>query len=271
MASGGTAKQHNFTPETVVNEAAAIDAGVIARLAACHPSLERLKAPGLGRVLAGLITLADVARIAGVDLEELLAYANGERDLMPAPVAPKPESAPDWLSKEPNERLDVRPLIQQGGDPFHEIMSITSRMAEGQVLEIEAPFDPVPLRRVLGERGFAHHGQHAGPDHWRIRFMRERPDSPGETPPASCGSNLPGRSWLEADGLHVDVRGLNPPAPMLAVIGLIEGGAVGGRMIVHHEREPLYLYPELAERGWTWRRLPGEDNEVRLELVKGES
>jgi uncharacterized protein (DUF2249 family) len=271
MGSGSDLDHPRFTPETVVNEAAAADPAVLGRLAACHPSLERLKAPGLGRVLAGLITLADVARIAGVDLEELLAYANGERDLLPAPVAPKPEVQPGWLSTEPNARLDVRPLIQQGGDPFQEIMAITAKLKPGQVLEIDAPFDPVPLRRILSERGFAHHGQNAGPDHWRIRFLREREACADDAPPVSCGSNQPGRSWREEDGLHVDVRGLNPPAPMLAVISLLESGSAGGHMIVHFEREPLYLYPELAERGWTWRRLTGKENEVRLELVKGEA
>ncbi|MBV1902698.1 MAG: DUF2249 domain-containing protein [Marinosulfonomonas sp.] len=78
--------------------------------------------------------------------------------------------------------------------------------------------------------------------------------------------DLPGKHWQEADGLHIDVRTLPPPDPMVAILGQIERPDQNGPITVHHDREPIYLYPELAERGWQYQIIPGEPGEVRLIL-----
>ena len=74
--------------------------------------------------------------------------------------------------------------------------------------------------------------------------------------------------WQAQDGWHVDVRGMTPPNPMVAILSLIERPDVGSRLVVHHDREPFFLYPELAERGWSWRLVEAEAGEVRLELKR---
>src|SRR3990170_5272040 len=48
----------------------------------------------------------------------------------------------------------------------------------------------------------------------------------------------------------VDVRGLEPPHPMLRVLELLDRLAPGQRLLVIHERRPLLLYPQLEERGF---------------------
>jgi hypothetical protein len=50
--------------------------------------------------------------------------------------------------------------------------------------------------------------------------------------------------------MHLDVRGLEPPEPMVAILRLIDGGEIENVLIVHLDREPVFLYPELDERGW---------------------
>jgi hypothetical protein len=76
------------------------------------------------------------------------------------------------------------------------------------------------------------------------------------------------RQWTEADGIHIDVRGLPPPAPLVSILQLV--GSIRGRtpVIVHHDRDPQLLYPELAEIGWTAARIDGEPGEVRLRLER---
>lgn len=76
------------------------------------------------------------------------------------------------------------------------------------------------------------------------------------------------RRWREGAERHIDVRGLGPPQPMLSIIALIEGGAGDGPVIVHHDREPVFLYPELAERGWRHEIIDGAAGEVRLRLSR---
>lgn len=82
------------------------------------------------------------------------------------------------------------------------------------------------------------------------------------------------RIWRTPDAVHVDVRGLEPPEPMVMILQLIDSGEAGALLIAHLDREPIFLYPELDDRGWAHEIMPsacGEpacDNEVRLQLVR---
>lgn len=77
-----------------------------------------------------------------------------------------------------------------------------------------------------------------------------------------------GRRWREADGWHIDVRGLGPPQPLVAVLRLVESVKHDRTpVIVHHDRDPVMLYPELAERDWLAVPIEGSPGEVRLFLV----
>jgi uncharacterized protein (DUF2249 family) len=69
--------------------------------------------------------------------------------------------------------------------------------------------------------------------------------------------------------VHIDVRGLPPPEPMLQILMLLEQPTTGDVVIVHHDRDPIYLYPELAECAWQCERIAGEPGEVRLRLTRG--
>ncbi len=67
--------------------------------------------------------------------------------------------------------------------------------------------------------------------------------------------------------MHIDVRGLAPPQPLVAILRLVhEQGNAGAAVIVHHDRDPPLLYPELAEIGWVAKRIDAPPGEVRLRL-----
>ena len=75
-----------------------------------------------------------------------------------------------------------------------------------------------------------------------------------------------GLRWRDDQGRHLDVRGLVPPQPLVAVLRLIEQQTDATPIVVHLDRDPVLLYPELAARGWTAERIAGEPDEVRLRL-----
>lgn len=75
------------------------------------------------------------------------------------------------------------------------------------------------------------------------------------------------RIWDEADGQHIDVRGLPAPLPLTSILQLVREAAAGSVLIVHHDRDPLLLYPELVQIGWWADRIPGDPGEVRLRLA----
>jgi len=75
------------------------------------------------------------------------------------------------------------------------------------------------------------------------------------------------RRWRDAQGEHIDVRGLPPPQPLVAILRLVhELKDAGGAVIVHHDRDPVLLYPELAEIGWSAERLEAGAGAVLLRL-----
>jgi hypothetical protein len=66
-----------------------------------------------------------------------------------------------------------------------------------------------------------------------------------------AGSDTDPRIWQAPDATHVDLRGLEPPEPMVAVLQMLDRGEVDNVLIAHFDREPIFLYPELDDRGWT--------------------
>jgi hypothetical protein len=74
------------------------------------------------------------------------------------------------------------------------------------------------------------------------------------------------RRWRDGDGEHIDVRGLPPPEPLVEILRLVQSIDTTTNVIVHHDREPMLLYPELAQIGWQAERIPAEPGEVRLRL-----
>jgi len=173
-------------------------------------------------------------------------------------------SRPDWATDAgagAAKRLDARPMIARGEEPLTALLELADKVGIGEILIVDAPFDPAPLRRLLDRKGFEVYAEQLSDEHWRVHFRRIGTGAAAEAPKAA-------RVWREAEGWHIDVRGLEPPEPMRAIISLIETPTVSGPVIVHHEREPVYLYPELAERGWRWARIEGEPGEVRLRLER---
>jgi len=76
------------------------------------------------------------------------------------------------------------------------------------------------------------------------------------------------RIWTCADTTHVDVRGLPAPAPLVQILALVARLPDDGVLIVHHDRDPQLLYPELAEIGWCAERIAGDPGEVRLRITR---
>ena len=57
--------------------------------------------------------------------------------------------------------------------------------------------------------------------------------------------------WRTAEDIHLDLRGLQPPELTDTLMSTIEGGTVDAALVAHFDREPISLYPELEERGWS--------------------
>lgn len=74
--------------------------------------------------------------------------------------------------------------------------------------------------------------------------------------------------WQADDGWHIDVRGLPPPQPLVSILRLVASIEAATPVIVHHDRDPQLLYPELAQIDWQAERIAGDAGEVRLRLTR---
>lgn len=261
----------DVTADTRIADAVAADPDLIARLVALSPLFQRLNDPDTLRTMASQVTLREAATMAGVPLPDLLTAANARSPAACAATyrdAPE-EERPVWMADfavRPSRTLDVRPLIRDGREPFTLLMTAAAAVADDEGLVIEAPFNPLPLRGMLEHKGFASYALRLAPDHWRIYCIRGDAAAPRDLPPIK--SDFGATIWRDHDGVHIDVRALEAPAPMVAILQVTDRPDHGGRITVHHRRDPLYLYPELAERGWSWQRIDGEPGEIRLVLTK---
>lgn len=273
---GPGASAVRFDADSQVTDVIAVDPGVIERLVALHPVFRRLREPEGRETMGRMATLRDAAQIASAPVAVLLAVVNGD---VPAPCAAgswdaEEEQRPAWMDRFDEasaQRIDVRPLLADGDDPFSEIMAVVDKVPVAGGLMIDAPFNPSPLRRVLAVKEFATFGQCLAPGHWRIFCLQGETEEAEPPPrPLPTTTELGAKVWQTEDGVHIDVRELERPGPMIAILTLIDGSEHEGVVVAHLDREPVFLYPELAERGWFHVLAPGEPGEVRLVLSKGE-
>lgn len=244
-----------------------------------HDHFKMLRRAPLRKTLTKLVTLEQAARIAGIDPQALLLALNEavglkEEYLRSLPVAEKapllrqslqPSSserpaALQTLSSEQEVFLDVRPEIERGEEPFVRIMSAARGLKEDQVLHLVNVFEPIPLYSVLGEKGFTHWTMFDG-EAYHIYFYSEvqSPKSKVRHETASVSSELDqGFTPSQPDRrcnvqLVIDVRGLEPPEPMIRILEALPQITPGSTLLVHHHREPLLLYEKLDSQGFAHR------------------
>ena len=181
----------------------------------------------------------------------------------------KAAGPPAWLAEALEiEPFDVRPILADGEDPFSRLMEKVADIGDGGALVVDAPFNPTPLRRTLAKQGFSSYGRKLAGAHWRIYFHQDG-GADWERGAEVTVSPEGAASWREEDGLHIDVRKLQPPGPMVAILRLIEELTAAETVVVHHERVPQFLIPELAERGWRIDRVVEAFANVQLWLERG--
>ncbi|OIR02376.1 hypothetical protein GALL_155330 [mine drainage metagenome] len=166
--------------------------------------------------------------------------------------------------------LDVRPLLAAGEDPLDSVVAAATPLTPEDELVLEAPFNPLPLRKILARIGFSSEALSAPGGMWRIACRRDGRGALSGPEEGCAGLPAEAPLWREDGQLHMDVRGLAMPLPLRAILRLAGTLDHAETVIIHHERDPLFLYAELAELGWRLERLddaaPGE---LRFRLIWG--
>lgn len=144
--------------------------------------------------------------------------------------------------------LDVRPILASGGEPFGRIMETVAALGSDEGLRLLAPFRPVPLFQALGSKGFSHEARELGDGDWEVLFRRAAEVEFEDTTAQPAGD----AHWPEPL-MHLDNRDLDPPEPMVRILGATEAMQPGEVLSALLCREPIFLLPELKKRGHNWR------------------
>lgn len=184
------------------------------------------------------------------------AFGSGASGMVPRAVHAEPRTRP------PSARvveLDVREDLRAGREPFSRIMAAVAALGEHHVLHLRATFEPVPLVAVLAKRGFACETHEHAADDWSAWFWRPESGEPGAASKQEQGAatalaealpHIPDDA-ARGDIVWLDVRGLEPPEPLVRTLAALEMLPAGHTLVQVNLRVPQFLFPLLAERGFS--------------------
>lgn len=283
-------QQLPVAPTDRVSDVLARDESLVDVFVRAAPHFSKLKNRAMRRVMARLITVEQAARTAGIPAEALLhdlnaalgiadarpaasAGSSGQRDMATGSAAPEPggrsqpgggvrdaadTASPKRPTDAPVREIDVREDLRSGNEPFSKIMAAVAALGDGELLRLRSTFEPVPLFTVLGKRGFVHESEEHGADDWSVWFWRQaagaseapkRDDSDSaQSSASSAADDL--SSYADGKTLVLDVRGLNPPEPLMRTLAALETLPDGQELLQVNARVPQFLFPMLVERGF---------------------
>jgi uncharacterized protein (DUF2249 family) len=155
-------------------------------------------------------------------------------------------------------------MLARGEEPFGAIMAAANRVRPGEALRVLASFEPIPLYRVLGRRGFGHATTQISADTWEVIFSRTvegAAPEPSGTPPEKLGADV--------DIVHLDVSDLAPPEPMVRILEAAAQLGAEQTLQVEHHRRPVYLYPQLDAQGFVHETVEIGPGHVQIRIRRG--
>lgn len=125
------------------------------------PAFSKLRNPILRRTVAKVTTLQQAAKVAGISpilLLETLRQAAGlpiDNSNESIDIENEQKNKPEWFGEmNITIRFDARPIIESGENPMQEIIRLSKELQNNQIMELTAPFKPVPIMDLLKSKGF---------------------------------------------------------------------------------------------------------------------
>lgn len=274
-----------ISPQTKISELVKANKDSIEAIASLSKPLEKLRNPLLRKLMASRVTIAEAAKMGGCSVEEfrLVLKALGfEFEDGNASETEDEGQKPDWLQLLPAEKIvnfDVRPILAGGSDPLKEIMQRFKQLPEGQALCIINTFVPVPLVRLLEKDGTLSYTETISGNEFHTYFLKKEKaakPAPAAAPESDEQVIMADKetferifsSYPKERIQEIDVRHLEMPGPMQAILEALETLPDENVLSVHHKRVPVYLLEELADKDYRIYILTLSETEVRMLIFK---
>lgn len=242
------------------------------------PKFEKLRNPLLRKLMAARTSIGMASKIGGFSVNKFF------QKLEPLGFEPDTETVPESNMKKPGIpaflnsitpdqviAFDVRPIIEEGRDPLSSIVAKVKSIPKGGVLKIINSFEPTPLIALLEKQGFESFVDPVEEHRVETYFYKA-----GDEPVKLGGKENNSEGWdylikrFEGKMQTVDVRNLEMPKPMMTILELVEKLPQGNALFVFHKRIPVFLLPELKNRGFDFRIKEINENQVHLLIFKND-
>jgi uncharacterized protein (DUF2249 family) len=271
-------------PTDRVSEVLARDEALVDVFVRHAAHFEKLRSATMRRVMARLVTVEQAARIAGVPVHALVRDLNAALHIDTDPGAvTRGEHATDRIDEDSGRRpgslreveLDVREDMRAGREPFSRIMAEIARLRPDELLHLRTIFEPVPLFGLLEKRGFSHEKVRNGAHDWSVWFWcgPRKADARGSDAQVSPRPESPAIASVDAvemPTVWLDVRGLEPPEPLVRTLAALESVPAGHQLVQINARVPQLLLPMLAERGFACEVDDSRADEVRVRIWRAD-
>jgi uncharacterized protein (DUF2249 family) len=249
----------------------------IEQIAGINKHFKKLKNPILRKVLGTRVSVKDAAKIGGVSINEFLQklaeigmqveFPDGDKNI----VDPQMPADGFELNDEMIVKLDVRPTIESGADPFSEIMAVIKTLKSDQILQIINIFEPIPLINILKNKGFESFTKQIEKSEFHTFFRRidEKTIIDSNTSLNNIFDDFDSKMVDFGSNLvEIDVRELEMPEPMVAILNEITNLPYNHGLFVHHKKVPQFLLPELKSRSFSWLAKEIEEGYVQMLIWK---
>lgn len=238
------------------------------------PAFEKLRNPILRKLMAGRTSIAMAAKIGGCSVTDFFTQLQPLGFTIKETIIPveKKKPLPEFirqLKKENLVVLDVRNEIATGHDPLNLILQSVKSLKPGQTLKIINTFEPTPLIQLLQKKGFESYADAVQPQLVETYFYQK--ENKTFEAPAAAVVPTDWESMLQQykNNLQtLDVRHLQMPQPMHTILEALDHLPKGQALLVYHKRIPVFLLPELAEKGFDIRIKELDENNVHLLIFR---
>lgn len=154
---------------------------------------------------------------------------------------------------DPGALLDVRPLA--GRIKHATIFQRWFDLPPGGWFVLVNDHDPIPLKYQFDAEyagAFRWDYLERGPEEFRVKITKLRAiaAAPSPAPAAPAKRAAAAGTGAPTSQREVDVRGLEPPEPLIRILEALETLPAGISLRAHTDREPCHLFGEAERRGF---------------------
>ena len=128
-------------------------------------------------------------------------------------------------------------------------------LKSGESFRLHNDHDPKPLRYQFEAEftgAFSWEYLEQGPDEFRVKITKLQAVGGGAPKPAEAAASGAGAVTPVADDVReIDVRGFEPPEPLVRILDALESLPDGVKLRAHTDREPCHLFGEAEARGFS--------------------